>query len=145
MPLHDLLNTLEGVKKTGPSRYIARCPSHQDKRPSLTITEKDDGVVLIKCWAGCGAAEILRAVGLEFSALYPPRDDAKGHQYPRTKRPWNPADLLRIMAFEAWLVAIAASRMNNGETPSDADRARIHIAATRLERAAEAARGASNG
>lgn len=139
MPLHDLLNTLQQVKKTGPSRYIALCPAHQDKRPSLTITEKDDGVVLIKCWAGCGAAEILSAVGLDYAALYPTRTD--DHRGKPQRRPWNPADLLQIMAHEALIVAIGASRHANGHAPSDADRQRILTASARLQRAAEATHG----
>lgn len=139
MPLHDLLNTLHQVKKTGPSRYIALCPSHTDKRPSLTITEKDDGMVLIKCWAGCGAAEILSAVGLDYAALYPARTD--DHRGRAIKRPWNPADLLQIMAHEALIVAIGAAREANGHPPSDADRARILVASSRLQRAAEAVNG----
>lgn len=139
MPLADLLNTLEAVKKTGPSRYIAKCPAHNDKRPSLTITEKDDGMVLIKCWTGCGAAEILQAVGLDYAALYPPRTD--DHRGRLIKRPWNPADLLQIMAYEALIVSIGASRQANGHAPSDADRQRILTASARLQRAAEAVNG----
>lgn len=139
MPLHDLLNTLESVKKTGPARYIAKCPSHPDKRPSLTITEKDDGVVLIKCWAGCGAADILSAVGLDWDALYPERTD--DHRGRAIKRPWNPADLLQIMAHEALIVALGAAREANGHPPSDADRERILLASSRLQRAAEAVSG----
>jgi len=30
-----LLARLDGVKRTGPDRWIARCPAHDDKRPSL--------------------------------------------------------------------------------------------------------------
>jgi hypothetical protein len=38
-----LLDRLQGVKRTGPSRWIARCPAHEDRRPSLAVRELDDG------------------------------------------------------------------------------------------------------
>lgn len=139
MPLPDLLNNLQKVKKTGPNRYIACCPAHPDKRPSLTISEKDDGMVLIKCWAGCGAADILAAVGLEFDALYPERQD--DHRGKPQRRPWNPADLLQIMAFEATVARLCAARTERGEILSDAERQRWNTAIGRLNAAAEAANG----
>lgn len=139
MALHDLLNALDGVKKTGPDRYIARCPAHADKRPSLTITEKDDGVVLIKCWAGCGAAEILQSVGLTFDALYPTRTD--DHRGKPIRKPWNPYDLLKVNAFEADIVALAALRLSNGHPLTDADKQRLMTAHQRLRKASELANG----
>ncbi|MBK6590648.1 MAG: DUF3987 domain-containing protein [Acidobacteria bacterium] len=48
---------------------MARCPAHDDKSPSLSITEKDDKV-LVHCFAGCTPDEILSAVGLEFRDLF---------------------------------------------------------------------------
>lgn len=52
---------------------MARCPAHRDRHPSLRITEKPDGVVLLFCHAGCGAVDVLESVGLTFSDLYPDR------------------------------------------------------------------------
>ena len=54
----------------GPT-YSAQCPAHDDERPSLSITERDDGVVLIHCHAGCSVEEILTAIQLPFGLLYP--------------------------------------------------------------------------
>lgn len=139
MALHDLLNSLDKVRKTGPNRYMACCPAHQDKRPSLTIAETDAGVVLIKCWSGCGAAEILAAVRLEFSDLYPPRTDSHGKK--PVKRPWNPYDVLKIMAFEASICRIAASDMANNKPLSDIDQERLCAASANLQRAVEQIRG----
>ncbi len=63
-----ILSRFDRVKKT--SRGImARCPAHDDKSPSLSITEKDDKV-LVHCFAGCTPDEILSAVGLEFRDLF---------------------------------------------------------------------------
>ena len=64
MSASTLLEKLEGVRSTGPSKWIARCPSHADKSPSLAIRECDDGTTLIHCFAECAPLEILQAVGL---------------------------------------------------------------------------------
>ena len=50
--ISDWLDRLEGVRKSG-TGYKARCPAHDDKNPSLSIVEGDDGKVLVTCFAGC--------------------------------------------------------------------------------------------
>ena len=62
---------LNNVKKVS-GGYMARCPVHDDKNPSLSITEGDDGRVLLKCFAGCSTEEIVKALGLTMSDLFPP-------------------------------------------------------------------------
>ena len=65
-----LLDRLDKV--TGrDGKYTARCPAHEDKTPSLSITEAEDGKVLIKCHAGCPVEDIVGAVGLEVKDLFP--------------------------------------------------------------------------
>jgi len=139
MAVHDLLNTLSKVKQTGAGRWIACCPAHDDRKPSLTITEKDDGVILLHCWAGCGAAEVLGAVGLEFDALFPPKQD--DHRGKPIKRPWNPADVLAAVAFEATVVRLCAADVAAGKPLNEADTQRLITAKQRLTAAAEAVNG----
>ena len=50
-PLDTLLPMLSGVRDHG-DYYTAKCPAHDDKHSSLSITLSDDGKVLIKCHAG---------------------------------------------------------------------------------------------
>jgi len=69
-PVDVLLSRLEKVKGKFPS-WMALCPSHADNGPSLHVTAKDDGKVLIKCFAGCGASDVMTAIGLSLSDLYP--------------------------------------------------------------------------
>ena len=70
-----LLDRLDKVKQTGSDRWAARCPGplhvHGDRRPSLSIRLTDDGKWLIKCFAGCGAADVVAAVGLEMADEMP--------------------------------------------------------------------------
>lgn len=42
-----------GAKPTGPGKWQAKCPYHEDKEPSLSITAADDGGTLVHCHAGC--------------------------------------------------------------------------------------------
>jgi hypothetical protein len=78
MTVGKLLDRLQEVRKTGVGRWLARCPAHEDRSPSLSIRELDDGTVLVKCFGGCGAAEVVDAVGLSLRDLFPSRPDQHG-------------------------------------------------------------------
>jgi hypothetical protein len=67
-----LLDQLDGVRDTGPGRWQALCPAHDDSGASLSITQKDDGDLLLHCHAGCPTRSVLDAVGLRFPDLAPP-------------------------------------------------------------------------
>ncbi len=41
---------------------MACCPCHEDREPSLSITDGQDGRLLVHCFAGCDPVEILRAL-----------------------------------------------------------------------------------
>ena len=69
-PLERVLERLEGVMRSG-EQYRARCPAHDDKRPSLAVRETAEGRVLLHCFAGCPFEEIVAALGLEPSNLFP--------------------------------------------------------------------------
>ena len=69
--LEKVLARLDKVKLNGAGKWLACCPAHDDKSPSLSIKETADGTVLLKCWAGCTAAEITGAIGLELRDLFP--------------------------------------------------------------------------
>lgn len=69
-PIDVLLSRLDKVRSTGNRKWQARCPAHEDKSPSLSITEKDDGRILIHCHAQCGGAAVMEAIGLSLSDLF---------------------------------------------------------------------------
>lgn len=70
MSVDNLLSRLDAVKG-GHGRWIARCPAHDDRSPSLSICECDDGRILVHCHAGCSPADIMSAVGLSMTDLFP--------------------------------------------------------------------------
>jgi hypothetical protein len=51
-PLELLLLKLPGAKKSG-SDWSARCPAHDDRHASLSVSPGDDGRLLLLCHAGC--------------------------------------------------------------------------------------------
>ncbi|MBO6936766.1 MAG: hypothetical protein JJ863_17485 [Deltaproteobacteria bacterium] len=59
-----ILSVLDQVKPRGTGQYTASCPAHHDRHPSLSLTVKDDRV-LIHCHAGCSFEEVVEACGLE--------------------------------------------------------------------------------
>jgi hypothetical protein len=42
--------------------WIARCPAHEDRKPSLSITEAKGGKVLVRCHAGCDQGRVIAAL-----------------------------------------------------------------------------------
>lgn len=59
------------ARPTGRLRWSARCPAHEDRSPSLSISEGRDGRVLVHCFGGCRPEAILKAVGLTFADVQP--------------------------------------------------------------------------
>lgn len=140
MTAETLLLRLDGVRSTGRGRWIARCPAHGDRRPSLSIRELDDGRVLLHDFAGCSTAEVLAAIKLDATALFPPRPSG-GHAVRPERRPFVIADILSCLAEESLLVAIAAERLAKGERLDDATRDRLARAAARLHAGVDVASG----
>ena len=77
-PAAKLARELRGRRRAG--GWIARCPAHRDRTPSLSITETADGRLLLHCFAGCSWRAIRDA--LEARSLWPGRGSAS----PRS--PW---------------------------------------------------------
>lgn len=54
---------------------MCKCPAHSDRTASLSIRETDDHRILLNCFGGCSANDIVQAVGLSLADLFP-RDPA---------------------------------------------------------------------
>jgi len=84
-PIVLILSKLSNVKGSSSSgKWTARCPAHNDKRNSLSISEGHDGKVLLNCFAGCHNEDIVRSIGLSMSDLF-----EKKEQVTSKKRSWN--------------------------------------------------------
>jgi hypothetical protein len=69
-PTFTVLHRLHNVTKHG-SGWSACCPAHGDRDPSLTVSEAEDGKVLVHCHAGCDLADIAAAIDLPMQAFFP--------------------------------------------------------------------------
>lgn len=72
MPSAAVERVLAGLEKVRPNGdgWTARCPSHEDRNPSLSVTEGDDARCLVHCFAGCRFEEIVAALGLRPGELF---------------------------------------------------------------------------
>ena len=50
-----------GGRKAG-AEWMARCPAHEDREPSLSIKDADGGKVLVRCHAGCDQQKVIPAL-----------------------------------------------------------------------------------
>ena len=65
----NFASRFERVHRVGPGKYMACCPAHDDKTPSLSISDGDKGVLLY-CHAGCSTDSILSVISLKPSDLF---------------------------------------------------------------------------
>jgi hypothetical protein len=119
-PIDNILSRLDKVKPNGAGKWLACCPAHADKNPSLSIKESDDGTVLLKCWAGCTAADITASVSLDLRDLF------TGHK----SRSIQPSRAAR--QFEAMVITVAVEQMRLGKQLSAEDQERLELAKRRL-------------
>lgn len=101
--------------------WIARCPAHDDRRPSLSIKDGDDGRVLVRCHAGCDQTRVIETLAvlglwpnrcspwaerLRRPRPMPARDLASHDDTPRVHaalRLWREAELAASTLVETYL------------------------------------------
>jgi hypothetical protein len=69
-PIEQVLAKLPGAKKTK-GGWSARCPAHDDQKPSLSISTGRGGRTLVKCHAGCTVEAVCAALELTLADLMP--------------------------------------------------------------------------
>jgi hypothetical protein len=130
-----IIERLDRARRTGDGRWLARCPAHEDKGPSLSVREVPDGRVLLHCFGGCQTADVLAAIGAQWSDICPPRDRTAPGRPLRRERVAFASDALRALALESTIVALAAGDIAQGRPLSDADRQRLTVAVGRINSA----------
>jgi len=71
MTPEQFVSSLHNVKKRGTNQWLCSCPAHADSDPSLAVTTNRNGKILLKCFAGCSALDIVDAMGLRLEDLFP--------------------------------------------------------------------------
>ena len=130
MTVSTILDRLAKVRPTGAGKWTACCPAHKDRTPSLSIRELDDGRVLLHCHAGCGVAEVLGAVGLEFDSLFPARP--LDHRQAPIRKPWRASEVIAALKGELMVAFVVLSAVRAGTPVNDDDRERAGVAMDRI-------------
>jgi len=100
--LDRVLERLEGVEGSG-DQLRAHCPFHQPptsqrSRTSLSISQKDNKVVLC-CHAGCETHDIVAAIGLEMRDLFDTQEESGRSAPAKRSRQPKTTDLRSAIAF----------------------------------------------
>jgi 5S rRNA maturation endonuclease (ribonuclease M5) len=73
---YDVSSRLEGIRPNADG-YIARCPAHDDSKPSLSVRVGESGKLLIHCHAGCEQDDVLKAISATPQMLDPLREERR--------------------------------------------------------------------
>ena len=74
-PIERVLDRLDGVEKHN-GYFKALCPVHGDTNPSLSVSEGEDGRVLLNCFVGCETRQFVDTLGLSMRDIF---DSPNGH------------------------------------------------------------------
>jgi hypothetical protein len=130
MGANAILARLDKVRSSGRGSWRATCPNpvHSKAKDTLSITEGDSGLVLLKCFACHDTPAILHSIGLGLADLYPqpikdqsPAARREAREHFRLK---SVAAAIESVAHEALVIAIAGSQVvaGNGLTTADVER-----------------------
>lgn len=112
--LPEFLSRLQKVRKTGKDSWLACCPAHGDKNPSMTVSEGSDGRVLAHCFShGCGIDDIVASVGMEVKDLMP--ENLGYHRIKPLAMSVNPRDALHAIRDDMTVLLVMAKMVQNGE------------------------------
>lgn len=112
-PVNNLLSRLDKVRERKPDTWVACCPAHGDRNPSLSITRGDDGRVLLRCWAGCTALDVVQTLGMTLADLFEQPDY---HAKPSRKRLYpNYRHILELVKHELTVLMIGAEKIHKNE------------------------------
>lgn len=135
-PIDAVLSRLDGFKlrENGRERWRACCPAHGGSNPSaLSIGVGENDAVLLRCWQGCDVEQIVGALGLELSDLFPPRQSNGHGSGPLARRRLITAgQALDLLDFEMTLAIVCASDMAAGKALDRPTRARLLQSAARV-------------
>ena len=132
----NLLSRLDKVRQLGPEKWQACCPAHADRSPSLSIRESD-GKILLYCFTGCSAEEVLDSLGMSFGDLYP--DPSKAAYCAATasggakfRKRFERDHKLELRGEDLQVLRIAKQWLSDGKQLTLEDRARLDLALERL-------------
>ncbi|MCL7743722.1 hypothetical protein LV476_01985 [Guyparkeria hydrothermalis] len=130
-PFDEILVRVDASRETKPAPGLARAmvcrcanPQHEDKHPSLLVSETQEGIVLMHCRAGCSNSEVLRGLGLEPIELIPEHlrhSRTDGNRSPHKGPRFSATQALQSLAMDVIIVSLAAAQIRRDGWLDDAD------------------------
>lgn len=133
----QLLNArLEGVVSTGKGER-AYCPNCGGKSRKLSITEGDNGTLLVTCFGCLDTPAVLAAIGLQMGDLFQRRDlrtmtPADRSQFRQASQIPRWLAALEVLSLEASVLLIVANKLSSGDALDDDELTRIRLAAVKI-------------
>lgn len=103
----EILSRFDKVRPAGKNQWLAPCPAHQDKSPSLSIKETEQGNTLVHCFAGCTPRDVVGAIGLGLNDLF--LEQRQG------ERPFYSSADLEIFEIDSFYIAQAKAHLKAGK------------------------------
>lgn len=140
-PYDRLLEThqrITGYEARGSGRHVRiTCPACGTGTLKVSVSRADNGSVLLHAFCGHTPAEVMSALGLTLSDLFPLRDlrtltaDQRRElrQQSLVSR-WHAA--LNVLRQETTVTLIAANQLEDNQPLTDADLTRLRVAALRI-------------
>lgn len=125
--LDYILCRLDRVRCSSQNQWMACCPAHDDKSPSLSIKATDEGKILLYCFAGCSTQDIVDSLGLRMTDLFPPQTEQEIQERRRQGH-------RELYEKEVFIANIALADTQAGKTLSDVDADRARLALERMEK-----------
>jgi hypothetical protein len=105
----EFINHVEGrgltVKSAGPGQWMTQCSAHEDRSPSLSVSE-GDGKILLNCHAGCETSDVCERLGLTVGDLFDAGPNGNGRVVPIRPEP-KPDPLPTDADLKAWAEALS--------------------------------------
>lgn len=108
-PIENFLSRLEKVKQVGQGQWVACCPVHDDKNPSMSVSEKNETFVVHCHSCKAGGTEIMESVGLTANDFYEQVDIP--HHIKPIKRRWSTRQICELGGESMSVVALLLERL----------------------------------
>ena len=99
MTIDEILTRFPDARESN-GQWSARCPVHEDRRASLSISAGDDGRVLLCCHANCPTSAIVEKLGLKMKDLMPSKNGTPKSSKPRIVKTYNYCDADGTLLFQ---------------------------------------------
>jgi len=138
MSIENLLSRLQNVRRRGKqNQWMASCPCHVDKTPSLSIAD-NAGKILLHCFSQqCTPSEICDTIGMDIADLFPPSDDYGASKPHQRRGHYDSPQVLEALAFEVLVASVILNDLMKNGSLLQVNLDRLFVANERINAALE--------